>query len=108
MVVRTRVSLRLENEEGLVVLDSERFEILKAIQKAGSMSKAAENLGRQYRRVWSIVKEIEDHYGLDLVEKSSTGSSLTAEGRRLLLKYEELARSCKRSASSKFKKLFST
>jgi molybdate transport repressor ModE-like protein len=106
MVFRTTVSVSLENEEGLVVLDSEKFEILKAIRKAGSITKAAEKLGRHYRRVWGIVKEIEDHYGLDIVAKSHTGSSLTPEGDRLLLKYEQLARACKRSAKSKFKKLF--
>lgn len=107
-IARARATVSLENEQGLVILNAERFQLLKAIHKSGSMSKAAEMVNRPFRSVWSIIKETEAHCGINLVEKGPNGSRLTREGCRLLQKYEELAKSCRRSANSKFKKLFFT
>lgn len=107
-IARARATVSLENEEGLVVLNAERFQIFKAVHKAGSMSKAADMINKPFRSVWSIIKETEAHCGVNLVEKGPNGSRLTLEGYRLLQKYEELAKSCKRSANSKFRKLFFT
>jgi len=106
MILKARTTVRIENERGQTVMDQEIYQILKAIYLVGSMSKAAEIVRKQFRRVWGIVKETEAVYGRVLVQTGPNGSRLTEEGYRLLLKYEELAKTCKRSANAKFKKIF--
>lgn len=108
MVAKVRAIVRLENDRGYTIMDPERFQILKAVDQSGSMSKAAARLSKQFRRVWTIIKETEAHFGFALVETGPNGSKLTAEGQRLLSNYEELMKSCKRSTNSKFRKLFFT
>lgn len=87
-------------------MDPEIYQILKAIYRVGSMSKAAERVRKQFRRVWAVVKETEAVYGRALVDTGPNGSRLTEEGYELLLKYEELARTCKRTTNTKFRKVF--
>jgi molybdate transport repressor ModE-like protein len=106
MILKAKTSVWLENERGQTIMDPEIYQILKAIYLVGSMSKAAEKVRKQFRRVWGIVKETEAVYGRPLVETGPNGSRLTEEGYRLLVKYEELAKTCKRSANTKFRKIF--
>ncbi len=106
MILKAKTTVRLENEHGQTVMDPERYKILKAIYTVGSMSKAAEKVCKQFRSVWGIVKETEAVYGRTLVETGPNGSRLTDEGYHLLRKYEELAKTCTRSANTKFRKIF--
>jgi molybdate transport system regulatory protein len=106
MALRVRSKVWLENEIGMTVIGEGRFRILKAIRETGSISKAALKLGQPFRRVWARVKDAEAQCGLRLVDRSSKGSTLTAEGEELLKKYAELHRVCNRCANAKFRKLF--
>ena len=92
---------------GKPIIGEGRLKILRAIRETGSIMKAAQALGHSYRNVWAKIKDAEDHCGFKLVATSRQGSSLTREGKQLLRKYEELQRTCKRSAQTKFGKLFS-
>ncbi len=106
MILKARTTVRLENERGQTVIDQEIYQILKAIYLVGSMSKAAERVRKQFRRVWELVKEAENIYGKSLVETGPKGSHLTDEGYQLVRKYEELEKTCRRSANTKFRKIF--
>ena len=64
-------------------------QILRAVDRAGSIKQAAADLGKSYRYVWSRIKEAESALGESLVETKVGGqgtqrSSLTARARRLL------------------------
>jgi molybdate transport system regulatory protein len=64
-------------------------EILRAVDRTGSMKQAAADLGKSYRYVWGRVQEAERTLGRPLVEARQGGqgprrSSLTAEARRLV------------------------
>jgi len=63
-------------------------EILRAVDKAGSIKHAAAEMGMSYRYVWGRVKKAEQVLGRRLVETQVGGqgaqrSFLTPEGRRL-------------------------
>jgi molybdate transport system regulatory protein len=64
-------------------------EILRAVDRAGSIKQAAHDLGKSYRHVWGRVKDAERALGRPLVEARVGGrgarrSSLTDEARRLI------------------------
>jgi molybdate transport system regulatory protein len=64
-------------------------EILRAVDRAGSIKRAAAELGKSYRHVWGRVKQAEGALGRPLVETRVGGrgtrrSSLTPEARRLV------------------------
>jgi molybdate transport system regulatory protein len=64
-------------------------EILRAVDRAGSIKGAAAALGRSYRYVWGRVKKAEEAAGRQLVETTVGGqgnhrSALTPAARQLL------------------------
>ncbi len=107
MSIRLRYKVWLENETGKPIIGEGRLQILRAIRQTGSILKAAQMLGLSYRNVWAKIKDAENHCGFKLVATCRQGSTLTSEGKQLLRKYEELQRTCRRSAQNKFGKLFS-
>lgn len=106
MSIKLRYKVWLENEAGKPVIGEGRFRILTAIRLTGSMSKAARRLKLPFRNVWAKVKDAERQCGFKIVETTRTGSILTTEGEKLLSRFAELQRSCRRSADAKFKKVF--
>ncbi len=107
MTFRLRYKVWLENDAGKPIIGEGRLQIFLAIRRTGSILKASRILGLPYRNVWAKVKDAERQCGFKIVETSRGGSRLTEEGKRLLVKYEELQRTCRRSAQTKFRRLFS-
>jgi molybdate transport system regulatory protein len=67
-------------------------EILRAVDRAGSIKQAAVEVGKSYRHVWDRVKEAEGALGLTLVEtqiggKGARRSRLTPEAHRLVASF---------------------
>jgi molybdate transport system regulatory protein len=64
-------------------------QMLEAVDRAGSIKRAAHDLGKSYRYVWGRIKEAEKALGRQLVETQVGGkdvqrSFLTAEARQLV------------------------
>jgi molybdate transport system regulatory protein len=64
-------------------------EILRAVDRAGSIKHAADDLGKSYRYIWGRIKEAEQALGQRLVETHVGGqgthrSSLTSAARQLV------------------------
>ena len=80
--------------EGEVTLAERDVELLRAIDDAGSINAAAEDLGRSYARAQQRIVELEEAFG-DLVERTrggsgGGGSTLTDRARSLLTQYDRL------------------
>ncbi len=65
--------------------------VLDAVSRAGSLKKAAQLLGVDYRTVWNTINALEEALGLRLVEREAGGSGgggahLTLHGEALLAK----------------------
>jgi molybdate transport system regulatory protein len=72
-----------------------RFQLLFAIDRAGSLRKAAEELGISYRKAWGDIRAAEAHLGFELLRRQRGGSSggssaLTERARQLLLAFEKV------------------
>ena len=83
-------------QEGQVVLSAWRVRLLEAIDAAGSISAAAEQLNVPYRRAWEKIQEIEQGLGFKVVDtavggQGGGGAHLTAAGRKAVLQFQAFA-----------------
>ena len=84
--------LWLETVSKNKVLDGEGFALLLEIDKTGSLTASARNLGMSYRKAWGILRDVEHHLGFHLVDKRRGGAAggrttLSPEGRQLVRAY---------------------
>jgi molybdenum ABC transporter molybdate-binding protein len=89
---------------GQAVLGEGRAELLAAIERERSITKAAKSAGMSYRRAWTMVQEINAAAGVPLVTaavggKSGGGARLTSSGRLAMSVYEEIRQSLVQTAA---------
>jgi molybdate transport repressor ModE-like protein len=87
--------LWLETVSKTRLLDGEGFALLLEIEKTGSLTASARNLGMSYRKAWGILRNVEQNLGFNLVDKRRGGASggrtnLSREGRHLVRAYNSL------------------
>jgi molybdate transport system substrate-binding protein len=94
-----RVGIRVWVERnGEAVLGEGRAELLAAIEREHSITKAAKAAGMSYRRAWNLIQAINEAAGEPLVEaavggKQGGGARLTAQGRLAIEVYGAVRRS---------------
>ncbi len=91
--MKPRARLFVVEEEKRGFFGDGRCELLKAVMEYGSLSRAAESLGRGYRKAWSDIRKSEAATGLELVVRERGGpdggsSKLTDSGERLVRAWE--------------------
>ncbi|MFH1119587.1 MAG: LysR family transcriptional regulator [Bacteroidota bacterium] len=91
--LRLQYKIWFTDETGAGLLGDGKWKILKAIDKAGSLTAACDSLGITYRRTWNDLKSIEKRLGFSLLEKNRGGidggsTSLTVEGQRLIRAFD--------------------
>lgn len=91
--LRLHYKIWFTDEAGAGLLGDGKWKILKAIDEAGSLTAACEQLGITYRRTWNDLKSIEKRLGFSLLEKNRGGidggsTSLTVEGQRLIRAFD--------------------
>jgi len=89
--MKLKVKVWIERE-GELVFGRGRAELLERIEKAGSISAAADGLGMSYRHAWSMLRTSEERLGRPLVERTrggpgGGGATLTAEANALLQEF---------------------
>lgn len=109
--MRVRTKIWIDDEHGNVIFGSGRVRMLEAVDRLGSMNKAARELNMSYRALWGRIKSTEDRIGAKvLVAKpgggKQCGSSLTPTGKKLLEKYKRLRERVLKSADEEFAKIF--
>jgi molybdate transport system regulatory protein len=89
--IRIEPGIKLYLSDGLSegMFGDGKFLLLKTIDEEGSIRKAAEKLGRGYRKAWGDIKRTEQAIGRRLVKKTRGGpaggmTELTEFGRELL------------------------
>ncbi len=109
MKVRTKVWI--EDDHGKIVFGGGREYMLEAIDRLGSMNKAAKALKMSYRTLWARIKSTGNRLGAKLVNTrpgggKGSGSILTPTGKRLLKDYKLLEDSVHHRADKEFDKIF--
>ncbi len=92
--LKPKLKLWLEKEKETIAGEG-RIELLSAIEKEGSLNKAAESMDMSYRHAWGIIKKLEDRLGFELVRsvkggKGGGGTVLTEEGQKIVKKYDRM------------------
>jgi molybdate transport system regulatory protein len=92
--IRINYKLWMSSESGDAIIDDDKWQLLIAIQKHGSLMAASEVMGISYRKVWGDLKKIEEILGFSVIEKHRGGKDggvtyLTEEGTRLIKEYIE-------------------
>ena len=86
-----RLRLWLETEEGMF-FGTGRGMLLEAVDRNGSLKKAAEELGMSYRAAWGKIRASEKVLGVMLIEQAGSkkgGHTLTPAGRLLVDKFRQ-------------------
>ncbi len=84
-------------KDGKPVIGKGGAEILRAIEKHSSLSKAARELGMSYRFAWMYINRMESASGMKVVKRERGGReggkmTLTEDGKKLLEVYERAER----------------
>ncbi len=90
-----RYEMWLETIGKTRLLDGEGFALLKEVERTGSLTAAARDLGMSYRKAWGILRDVEQYLGFHLVDKRRGGATggrttLSREGRQLVRAYNSL------------------
>jgi molybdate transport system regulatory protein len=90
IVVRFRVDLSRNCSIGIG-----KIELLEAIARTGSISKAAREIGMSYRRAWLLVEDMRVNLDEAVVESNTGGvrgggASVTAFGKQMIASYRRL------------------
>lgn len=93
---RIRLSVRLsaQTEQGPLLTD-EGADLIEQIGAIGNLTKAAARLGISYRHAWSLVQNLNNRTGYNVVEfrtggRSGGGAHLTEPGEALLKQFRLL------------------
>lgn len=87
------------------------YELLKHIEKTGSLHQAAIQMGMSYRKAWLTIRASEKRLGFPLLERtvgglSGGGSQLTPPGRRFMTKYERFRKEVTQVVEAIYQKHF--
>lgn len=108
MEIRSKIWLSVD---GYPVFGSGREALLKAIDRLGSINKAAKDINISYRKALSSIQTMEQRLGKKLVERQTGGlhgggASLTEDAREFMRKYEMLEEGVNDMLDEKFLEIF--
>lgn len=108
MEVRSKIWLTVGGEP---VFGNGRKALLNAIDKLGSINKAAKEINISYRKALSYIQAMEQRLGTKLVERKTGGlhgggASLTKEAKEFQKKYELLKDGLNEMLDNKFREVF--
>lgn len=88
----------IEGKDG-VCLGEGRIQILKAIEKEGSLSKAAKLLGISYKKAWHLVDSINKNAEEPILTTNTGGNGgggtqLTSYGKDMIKAFETINKNC--------------
>ena len=99
----------IENR-GEVVLGGGKTALLLAVERLGSIQRAADEFGMSYRHAWGAIKRIEQRAGFRIVDTKlggkEAGARLTAKGKTLVKATDSLLKDLQAIVKKRFQKEF--
>lgn len=98
--------------DGMPVFGRGRRFLLEAIDKHGSINRAAKEINISYRKAWGYIKAMEERLGFRLIERQTGGRNgggavLTPEAEDFLRRYRVLEQGINEFVDQRFRKVFS-
>ncbi len=109
--MQVKVKVWIEDDEENLIFGSGKTEVLEYIDRTGSISDAAKEVGMNYKKAWSHIKVLEKFIEDDLVitfkgRGENSGTTLTPKAREVIQTYKILQHDIKKYSEERFKKLF--
>jgi molybdate transport system regulatory protein len=87
------------------------YEILKGVEKTGSLHKVADQMGMSYSKAWNLMREIEQRLGFPLLERRvggqfGGGSRITPRAKELMLCYGRFRKEAEEAIERIYQKQF--
>ena len=106
-----RTKTWIENDQQELLFGKGKTEILELIEREGSIAKAAEKIGMNYKKAWTHVKILRENIDDELVvvQKGGGGKGgtvLTPKAEQLVKNYRQLQQEIETFADKRFKELF--
>lgn len=94
--IKSRLWIECNNH---VLLGEGRVQLLKAIEKTGSLSKAAKSINLSYKKAWHLIDSVNKSARKPVTitstgGKGGGGAELTDYGKSLVRAFEEINKSC--------------
>ncbi len=104
-----KFKLWLDTADGEGALGDGKWQLLKTIEKKGSLVAACESLHISYRKAWGDIKKLQDALDITIVEKHRGGknggsSGLTEDGKELVSSYTKFHNEVEKALEKAFKK----
>ena len=108
MQVRSKLWIEINGEP---VFGRGRRFLLEAIDRYGSINRAAKEINISYRKAWSYISAMEARLGIMLVERQAGGRNgggtvLTEDGRDFISRYSSMEEGIREIVDEKFSKAF--
>ncbi len=108
--IRSKVWIESDGEP---VFGRGRRFLLEAIDRHGSISRAAREVNISYRKAWSHIKVMEERLGIPLVERQAGGANgghaaVTKEARQFLKTFDAMERGLMETVDERFRRLFAS
>ncbi len=109
MEYKIKSRIWIESNEN-VLLGEGRVHLLKAIQKTGSLSKAAKSLHISYKKAWQLLDSVNKSAKKPVTinsigGKGGGGAELTDYGKSLVKAFDEINRNCWAFLDNELKKI---
>jgi molybdate transport repressor ModE-like protein len=101
----------IENAEGELLFGKGKTEILELIEAEGSISKASEKIGMNYKKAWTHIKILQKNINDTMVQTKQgggedAGTTLTPVAKKFMKNYRQLQADIENYANERFKELF--
>ena len=105
-----RAKFWIENR-GEMMLGGGRTALLLAVDRLGSIQRAADEFGMSYRHTWGVIKKIEKRAGFKMVEtklggKNGGGAKLTPKGKAFIEMMDSILRDLQGITKKRIKNKF--
>jgi len=99
----------IENN-GEVVLGGGKAALLLAVDRLGSIQRAADEFGMSYRHAWGAIKKIEQRAGFKILDtrlgRKDGGAQLTPKGKEFIGKVDSLVKDLQAIVEKRFEQKF--
>ena len=105
------IKVYLADDSGEKFFGEGPYQLLKGIDKSGSLRASAAEMRMAYTKALKIIKQAEEHLGYPLINrvrggKCGGGSQITIEGKKLIMQYEQYAEACRNANRQIYQEIF--